>query len=48
MFVIPKAVSAAHIDDNAAAMGLALSAADIAAIDAAFPRGAARRDLPMN
>jgi diketogulonate reductase-like aldo/keto reductase len=48
MFVIPKAVSAAHIDDNAAAMGLALSAADIAAIDAAFPCGAARRDLPMN
>jgi diketogulonate reductase-like aldo/keto reductase len=47
VFVIPKAVSAAHVADNAAAMSLALSASEIAAIDAAFPRGAKRRDLPM-
>jgi diketogulonate reductase-like aldo/keto reductase len=47
VFVIPKAVSAAHVADNAAAMNLNLSASEIAAIDAAFPRGAKRRDLPM-
>jgi diketogulonate reductase-like aldo/keto reductase len=47
VFVIPKAVSAAHVADNAAAMNLELSAAELAAIDAAFPRGAKRRDLPM-
>jgi diketogulonate reductase-like aldo/keto reductase len=47
VFVIPKAVSATHVADNAAAMSLALSATELAAIDAAFPRGAKRRDLPM-
>jgi diketogulonate reductase-like aldo/keto reductase len=47
VFVIPKAVSAAHVADNAEAMRLKLSAAELAAIDAAFPRGAIRRDLPM-
>jgi len=46
VFAIPKAASFAHVTDNAEACNLALSAADIAAIDAAFPRGAARR-LPM-
>jgi diketogulonate reductase-like aldo/keto reductase len=47
VFVIPKAVSGVHVADNAAAMNLNLSASEIAAIDAAFPRGAKRRDLPM-
>jgi diketogulonate reductase-like aldo/keto reductase len=47
MFVIPKAVSAAHIDDNAAATSVMLSEPELAAIDAAFPRGAKRRGLPM-
>ena len=47
MFVIPKASSAAHIADNAAAMALALSEVELAAVDAAFPRGAKGRDLPM-
>jgi diketogulonate reductase-like aldo/keto reductase len=47
MFVIPKAVKMAHVEDNAAAMKLRLSESEIAAIDAAFPRGAKRRDLPV-
>ena len=47
VFVIPKAVSAAHVAENAEAMSLKLSASELAAIDAAFPRGAKRRDLPM-
>ncbi len=47
MFAIPKAGTAAHVADNAAAAGLDLAAADIAAIDAAFPRGPKPRSLPM-
>ncbi len=47
VFVIPKAVKMVHVEDNAAAMNLTLSQAEIAAIDAAFPRGAKRRDLPV-
>jgi diketogulonate reductase-like aldo/keto reductase len=47
VFVIPKAVKMAHVEDNAAAMNLALSESDCNAIDAAFPRGAKRRDLPV-
>jgi diketogulonate reductase-like aldo/keto reductase len=46
VFVIPKAASISHVTDNAAVCDLDLSAADIAAIDAAFPRGRAHR-LPM-
>jgi diketogulonate reductase-like aldo/keto reductase len=37
LFVIPKASSAAHARENAGALSLALSDADRAAIDAAFP-----------
>jgi diketogulonate reductase-like aldo/keto reductase len=47
VFVIPKASSVAHVEENAAARGLTLTAADLARIDAAFPRGKPRRDLPM-
>ena len=47
VFAIPKAASAAHVADNAAAARLALTDAEIAAIDAAFPRGRKPRHLPM-
>jgi len=40
---IPKAAQAAHVLDNAAAAALTLSGSDLAAIDAAFPRGSKRR-----
>jgi diketogulonate reductase-like aldo/keto reductase len=41
VFAIPKAASAAHVEENAAAGALQLEPADLAAIDAAFPRGKA-------
>lgn len=47
VFAIPKASSVAHVEDNAAAAALALTAAEVAAIDAAFPRGRKPRHLPM-
>jgi diketogulonate reductase-like aldo/keto reductase len=46
-FVIPKATSVAHVNENAAAAHLALSDEELARIDAAFPRGKPRRGLPM-
>jgi diketogulonate reductase-like aldo/keto reductase len=46
LFAIPKAAKVAHVEDNAGALALTLGAADIAAIDAAFPVGRAR-GLPM-
>lgn len=46
-FVIPKASSLAHVAENAGAASLQLDAATLAKIDAAFPRGRKRRDLPM-
>ena len=45
-FVIPKASTFAHVEENAGAGTLALSGPDIAAIEAAFPPGKAR-PLPM-
>jgi diketogulonate reductase-like aldo/keto reductase len=45
-FVIPKAASLAHVEDNAGALRLALTDEDIRAIDAAFPRGKPKRSLP--
>jgi diketogulonate reductase-like aldo/keto reductase len=45
-FVIPKAARIEHVEENANAATLALSAAQIARIDAAFPVGKRRR-LPM-
>ena len=47
VFVIPKAASLAHVDDNAAAAGLVLTASDLDRIDAAFPLGRRPRGLPM-
>ena len=47
VLAIPKASSAEHAADNAAAGRLSLSAAEIAALDKAFPRGPKPRGLPM-
>ena len=47
VFVIPKAANLQHVADNAAAAALELDAAELARIDAAFPRGPRRRGLPM-
>jgi diketogulonate reductase-like aldo/keto reductase len=47
VFVIPKASDIAHVTDNAAANALQLNAAELARIDAAFPRGKQPRGLPM-
>ena len=47
VFAIPKASSAEHAADNAAAGDLVLSAEDTAALDKAFPRGPKPRGLPM-
>ena len=44
---IPKASSAEHAAENAAAGDLVLSADDVAALDKAFPRGPKPRGLPM-
>ena len=46
VFVIPKASRLAHVAENAAAATLELSTAELARIDAAFPRGRPRRGLP--
>ncbi|MBT1509054.1 aldo/keto reductase [Bradyrhizobium sp. SRL28] len=47
VLAIPKASSAEHAAENAAAGDLKLSAAEIAALDKAFPRGPKPRGLPM-
>ncbi|RTM11015.1 MAG: aldo/keto reductase [Bradyrhizobiaceae bacterium] len=47
VFAIPKASSAEHAGENAAAGDLVLTKDDIAALDAAFPRGPKPRSLPM-
>jgi diketogulonate reductase-like aldo/keto reductase len=47
VFAIPKAASADHAADNAGAGNLRLSDSEIAALDAAFPRGPKPRGLPM-
>ncbi|MET3844661.1 aldo/keto reductase [Bradyrhizobium sp. OAE829] len=47
VFAIPKASSAEHAADNAAAGKLTLSASEIEALDKAFPRGPKPRGLPM-
>jgi diketogulonate reductase-like aldo/keto reductase len=46
-FVIPKATCLAHVTENAGAAGLELSDAELARIDAAFPRGKPRHGVPM-
>lgn len=47
IFAIPKASTIAHVEENAGAAAIALSPAEIARIDAAFPLGPRRRSLPM-
>jgi len=47
VFAIPKAAQAEHAAENAAGGNLTLSDSEIAALDAAFPRGPKRRGLPM-
>jgi diketogulonate reductase-like aldo/keto reductase len=47
VFVIPKASDLRHVEENAGATAFELSDADLAAIDAAFPRGRAPNRLPM-
>jgi diketogulonate reductase-like aldo/keto reductase len=47
VLAIPKASSAEHAAENAAAGDLNLSDAEIAALDKAFPRGPKPRGLPM-
>jgi diketogulonate reductase-like aldo/keto reductase len=47
LFTIPKASTAEHAADNAAAGKLVLSDSEIAALDVAFPRGPKPRGLPM-
>jgi diketogulonate reductase-like aldo/keto reductase len=46
LFVIPKANTVEHVEDNAAAAALRLTDAQTARIDAAFPRGR-QKPLPM-
>lgn len=47
LFAIPKAAKLAHVEDNARAGDLALSEAEIARLDQAFPLGRKPRSLPM-
>ena len=47
VFAIPKASTAEHAGENAAAGDLVLGEDEIAALDAAFPRGPKPRSLPM-
>ena len=47
VFAIPKASSAQHAAENAAAAALSLSESEISALEAAFPRGPKPHSLPM-
>jgi diketogulonate reductase-like aldo/keto reductase len=47
VFTIPKAASAEHALDNAAAGDIALSASDISSLEKVFPRGPKPHHLPM-
>ena len=47
VIVIPKATSAEHVRDNRGALGLALDADDLAALDRAFPPPKGRTALAM-
>jgi diketogulonate reductase-like aldo/keto reductase len=47
VFPIPKASSAGHAEENAAAGDLVLDVGEMAALDKAFPRGPKPRGLPM-
>jgi diketogulonate reductase-like aldo/keto reductase len=47
VFAIPKASTREHVEENAGAGEIRLSPADLAQLDAAFPRGPKPRTLPM-
>ena len=47
VLTIPKASNVEHASENAGAGDLHLTDAEIARIDAAFPRGSKPRSLPM-
>jgi diketogulonate reductase-like aldo/keto reductase len=47
VFATPKPSSVEHVEENAGASDIQLSQAEIARIDAAFPRGQPRRGLPV-
>lgn len=47
VFAIPKASRVAHVEDNAGAGDLELTPDEVTRIDRAFPRGRARRGVPM-
>lgn len=47
VLAIPKAGTVTHVQENRAAAELHLSARDLAALDAAFPRPSKRRSLEM-
>ena len=47
VFAIPKASSAQHAAENAAAAALSLSESEISVLEAAFPRGPKPHSLPM-
>jgi diketogulonate reductase-like aldo/keto reductase len=47
LFTIPKASNPDHAEENARALRLKLSKADLARIDAVFPRGRHSPDLPV-
>lgn len=47
LFAIPKASKLEHVQDNARAAALSLEAADIEALDRAFPIGPRRAGVPM-
>lgn len=47
LFAIPKASKLEHVQDNARAAALILDAADVEAIDRAFPIGPRRAGVPM-
>jgi diketogulonate reductase-like aldo/keto reductase len=47
VFTIPKASDVRHVEDNAGALSLVLSADDVARIDRAFPLGSRRSGVPM-
>ena len=46
LFAIPKAVTVPHVEENSAALGLALEPDEIVAIEAAFPLGPEPDHLP--
>ncbi len=47
VIAIPKASSLDHVRENAAAVSIKLTAADLAAIDAAYPPPTKKRPLQM-